>query len=307
MENDLLQSIKPFLEESESMQPLDTGVKPVLGKITPKAVVFDIYGTLLISASGDVNEASLMTENLQKALDKARIRVITTEGAGRAEILHLILDEFKDSIKKQHERLKTGNGAAFPEIDIIETWDAVISYFISKGYLEAGKYSNLKVLAYVFELLSNKIYPMPGMKEVINEIHGRDIPLGIVSNAQAYTPMFVNYFLNGSMGMGLEIDPFDPRITVYSFEERKAKPDHNLFSKLSYSLRQNFNIKPEEAVYIGNDMLNDIYSASQAGLKTILFAGDKRSLRMRANHPLASGISPDFIITDLKQALEIIF
>jgi putative hydrolase of the HAD superfamily len=289
------------------MRPLDTGIKPLLGKITPKAVVFDIYGTLLISASGDVNEASLMTEHLQKALDKARIRIIAGEGSPRAAILQMILDEFKESINKQHERLKTANGAAFPEIDIIETWEAVINYFISKGYLEAGKYSNLKVLAYIFELLSNKIYPMPGMKDVVNEIHGRDIPLGIVSNAQAYTPLFVNYYLNGSLVKGLEIEPFDPRITIFSFREKKAKPDHHLFGKLTYSLRKNYNIEPEEAVYIGNDMLNDVYAAKQSGLKTILFAGDKRSLRMRADHPLTSEVKPDFVITELNQILEIIF
>jgi putative hydrolase of the HAD superfamily len=306
MENDLLESIKPFLEESEVMQPLETGVEPVTGKFSPKAVIFDIYGTLLISASGDVEEASLITGNLQKALDKARIRVVTKDGLTREELLRMILDEFKACVNRQHEKHKAENGVAYPEVDILETWEVVVQYFLGKGFLEQGKYSNTKLLAYVFELLSNSIYPMPGMKKVIQEVHGMDIPLGIVSNAQAYTPFFLNYYLNGSFDENLEIEPFDPRLTIYSFRERRAKPDHQLFSLLGYSLRNNFNISPGEAVYVGNDMLNDIYAASQAGLKTVLFAGDQRSLRMRSDHPLVSGTKPDFIITELPQFLDII-
>lgn len=302
----MLKSIRPFLEESENMQPLRTGVAPKLGKFSPKAVVFDIYGTLLISASGDVDEATLMTENLQKALDKAHIRVVNQNGTSRKELLQIILNEFKSCVNRQHEKHKNENNVAFPEIDVIETWDVVVHYFMGKGLLERSKFSNLRILAYVFEFLSNRIYPMPGMQKVVNEIHGRDIPLGIVSNAQAYTPVFVNYYLNNTLTDGMEIEPFDPRLTFFSFREKKAKPDHHLFSQLAYSLRKNFNIDPEETIFIGNDMLNDVYTARQAGLKTVLFAGDQRSLRMREDHPLVTDIKPDFVITELEQLLEII-
>ncbi len=306
MENDLLESIRPFLEESEKMHPLETGVEPFTGRFNPRAVIFDIYGTLLISASGDVEEASLLTRNLQKALDKARIRVVTRNGLTREELLRMILDEFKACVKRQHEKNKSENGVAYPEVDILETWEVVVQYFIGKGFLEEGKFSNTKLLAYIFELLSNRIYPMPGMRKVIQEVHGMDIPLGIVSNAQAYTPLFMNYYLNGNFDDNMEIEPFDPRLTIYSFREKRAKPDHQLFSLLGYSLRSNFNISPEEAIYVGNDMLNDVYAASQAGLKTVLFAGDQRSLRMRSEHPLVSETRPDFVITELSQFLDII-
>lgn len=301
-----MESIRPFLEESEAMHPLETGVKPITGKFKPRAVIFDIYGTLLISASGDVEEATLITGNLQKALDKARIRVVMKDGLTREELLRMILDEFKACVNRQHEKHKSENGVAYPEIDILETWEVVVQYFTGKGFLEHGKYSNTKLLAYVFELLSNRIYPMPGMKKVVQQIHGLDIPLGIVSNAQAYTPLFLNFYLHGSFDDNMEIEPFDPRLIIYSFRERRAKPDHQLFSLLGYSLRSNFNISPEEAIYVGNDMLNDVYAASQAGLKTVLFAGDQRSLRMRSEHPLVSETKPDFIVTDLPQILDII-
>jgi putative hydrolase of the HAD superfamily len=57
-------------------------------------------------------------------------------------------------------------------------------------------------------------------------------------------------------------------------------------------------------LYIGNDMLNDIYPAKKAGFRTALFAGDARSLRLRENHPKCKDLSADIIITDLIQILD---
>ena len=51
------------------MVPIDTGVEPKLGNLNAQAVIFDIYGTLLISGSGDVGPAS--AEQSQQALREA--------------------------------------------------------------------------------------------------------------------------------------------------------------------------------------------------------------------------------------------
>lgn len=65
-----------------------------------------------------------------------------------------------------------------------------------------------------------------------------------------------------------------------------------------------WSISPGSTLYVGNDMLNDIHPAKSVGFQTALFAGDKRSLRIRREHPLCKNISPDLILTDLKQLLD---
>ena len=52
-------------------------------------------------------------------------------------------------------------------------------------------------------------------------------------------------------------------------------------------------------------MLKDIYAASQAGFKTILFAGDKRSLRLRKEKKEVHNLQADYVIDNLLQILEI--
>ena len=50
--NELLATLRDFCRP---LQPIPTGVEPVLKELPGiRAVVFDVYGTLLISGSGDV-------------------------------------------------------------------------------------------------------------------------------------------------------------------------------------------------------------------------------------------------------------
>jgi putative hydrolase of the HAD superfamily len=97
---------------------------------------------------------------------------------------------------------------------------------------------------------------------------------------------------------------FDPDLCAWSFQLLEAKPSVNLFRGVVERLQHSYNIAPEEALYVGNDMLNDIWPAAQLGLKTALFAGDQRSLRLRENDPRCSGLEPDIIITKLLQFSE---
>ena len=69
---------------------------------------------------------------------------------------------------------------------------------------------------------------------------------------------------------------------------------------------KNMDISSNSVLYVGNDMLNDIYPAKTVGFKTGLFAGDDRSLRLRENHPKCQNLSADLVITDLVQILDFV-
>jgi putative hydrolase of the HAD superfamily len=303
METSWFASIKDSLQNLDPIGPISTGVQPVLGNLTVKALIFDIYGTLLISASGDIDKETFQARNLEQALKHSGFKVA---GKKKEETLDLILVEFTEAVRKQHLRAKEIKMVSWPEIDAVETWQSVIEISIAKGLISGENHTNIRSLAYLFELFSNPVFPMPGMQDTIRHFDENGFTLGIVSNAQAYTPLFMNFFLYGRLENGREIPPFRDDLTIYSYELKRAKPDVTLFYNLSQVLYDRYNIEPSEAVYIGNDMLNDIFTANKAGFKTILFAGDKRSLRWREGHELVEGISPDLIITNLEQLKDII-
>jgi len=65
-------------------------------------------------------------------------------------------------------------------------------------------------------------------------------------------------------------------------------------------------VHPGSVVYLGNDMLNDMYPAQVIGFQTALFAGDARSLRLREDRSVCRNLKPGFVITDLRQLIDYI-
>ncbi len=281
------------------LEPLQTNIKPLLewsGKI--RCIIFDIYGTLLISASGDIgflNGASLST-NFYKALEKSDI-VIHHKDAGETG-----LKLFTNEIKKNHS-IKRESGIDYPEVDIVEIWESVILYMEEKNLLGENIPKN-KILstAVWFECLTNPVWLMPYALNLLLRLKEKKIHLGIISNAQFYTPLI----FPALTGYTLKSLGFNSKLTEYSYKTGIAKPSTDIFFSVISRLKKEFSINPDEILYVGNDMLNDVYSAKSAGINAALFAGDRRSLRLRKGDTAVKKIKPDLIITNLDQILELV-
>ena len=259
---------------------MPTALKP-RGKpnIKIQCLLFDIYGTLFISGSGDISIARQSSQGLEKIGQLLRRFDIDTPA-------ETIIKTFFDTIEAQHQVLKK-QGSIYPEVKIDEIWKAV---------LNLDKWDTARKFALEYELIVNPVYPMPNLKEMLDACKSAKTVMGIISNAQFYTPYLFQWFL----GADPEKLSFDSDLTLYSFQHGCAKPSAYLFETARKRL-QNRGIAPEKVLYVGNDMLNDIWPASLAGFKTALFAGDARSLRLRQKVPECKGLSADLIITDLKQ------
>ena len=305
MEKNYWKPIRDFLDQIEALQPIDTGVEKQIGRNNNvKACVFDVYGTLLISASGDIDQAEFSDKALRFAFEQADMKLDVPEEK-RPEILEKMLQGFKETVKRTH-REKQNEGIPFPEVDFVKMWEQVLEKYAVEGIIQSYSESKLKLFTFSFELVSNKLYPMPYMHKVLYELKQQGLPLGIVSNAQFFTPMLMNYFLNDELIETTQIPGFENELVLYSYLIGRSKPDVNLFNELKYILWNKYGIKAEETLYIGNDMYNDIYPSNKAGFQTVLFAGDKRSLRWRKNIDEVQHIQPDHIITDLRDVLSIV-
>jgi putative hydrolase of the HAD superfamily len=293
--------IKGLLDGLTGIKPIPTGQVPKLSADNSiKAVVFDIYGTLLVSSSGDVDQAEMNTRNLAIALEASKIDVVEKNNA-----LEHILHDFEYTIEICHQEAKR-NDIPYPEIDILSIWEIVLLHARRKKLVAFNGDANIMRMTVVFEFLSNKVYPMPGMKYIIEKLSNKGFPLGIVSNAQFYTPVIMNYFLNSQVGLEEYIGHFDPDLTVFSYQQGRGKPDTILFEELVPILHKKYGLQPNEVLFVGNDMLKDIYASSRIGFKTALFAGDQRSLRLRADDDRIKELNPDYVLTELKQLEEIL-
>ena len=268
--------IRPLYPYATALQPggeLATRVK---------CIVFDVYGTLFISGSGDIGIAKQkvrQTEQLINLLQKFGIR----------RSPDAVLNDFFAAIDNQHAKLKA-NGIDFPEVEIDKIW----AHVLNNNNLDL-----IRAFAVEFELIVNPVYPMPNLEMMLAGCKESNLCMGIVSNAQFYTPSLFQWYL----GSDPEELGFHPDLMLFSYKFGYAKPSTYLF-QLAAELLQNMGIPVNAALYLGNDMLNDIYPAQKVGFKTALFAGDARSLRLREDDPRCKSLSPDIIITDLIQLLD---
>ena len=264
--------IHPLYPEKTDIKPSGSIKKPV------KAILFDIYGTLVISGSGGINA----TEN--KVTNRHKIEALFKKYSVNSSI-----DEvnalFVETVKKKHLKLKK-NGADYPEIIVEKIWMDLLGL---DNLTTARKY------AIEFEFITNPVYPMPNLKKTIEYLSSKNY-LGIISNAQFYTPMLIEWFL----GSDLKQCGFNDNLLFFSYKFGYAKPSSFLF-KLAKKKLKTKNLHPSSVLYVGNDMLNDIYTAQKEGFQTALFAGDKRSLRLREDNVFCKTLSPDITITDLSQ------
>ncbi len=281
-----------FRRQSEPLEPIPTGETPLLSKLPGiRAVLFDVYGTLFISASGDMGttKEAACESALVGALEALGIAVTGPTGQG----VELLAERIAASHGESREA-----GIEFPEVDIVAVWRQVLRELARRGVIgpSDARAVDPRRLAVEYEARANPCWPMPGVRDCLDHLLGRGFLLGIISNAQFYVVELFEALLDGPP----EVWGFQRDLQFYSCRHGQAKPGTVLFEAAARTLRRR-GIAAAEALYVGNDMLNDVFPARQVGFCTALFAGDARSLRHRAECPQVDGISPDLVVTDLSQ------
>jgi putative hydrolase of the HAD superfamily len=269
--------IKKYLHP---LAPLPTSLSP-RGELRQgiHCILFDIYGTLFISGSGDISldhQTSPPDEQIKQLLARYAI----------SQSPRRILEKLHERIETRHGVLRN-RGVDYPEVVIERIWRQVLKIEDS---------SIIKQFAVEFELITNPVAPMPNLGSMLSVCRQKGLLLGIISNAQFYTAFLFKWFLNSQ----IEDLGFDPGLLFYSYQYEVAKPSPTLFKIAAEKLHLK-GIEPAAVLFVGNDMLKDIYPANAVGFQTALFAGDRRSLRLRTDNSLCVDLKPQLVLTDLGQ------
>lgn len=209
-----------------------------------KAVVCDVYATLLIAPAGGVKpdpEADPMIRRVIEAFGYAPPESPSTE-------LYRAV--------KEHHRL---SGESFPEVDLRTLWRNVL--LLPEG-------ADVERLVRAIEDAWHPSTLMPGASEAVKWLSRQGGALGLLSNAQCNT-------VDSLEGIA---PLFAPELRILSYQHGIAKPDGRLFETMVERLAGR-GISPEETLFIGNDPVQDITPAAAVGFRTALFIGHPDSLR----------------------------
>jgi len=258
-----------------------------------KAILFDVYGTLFSSATGDIAAVAHNTE-VNNPHQSAKIcghflNAPALDAVAASYDPKLSGEElsiyFHQKVDEVLQRMRLN--VEWPEVQADQIWAEFLQ--------ERGLSGSGQELALRYELAANPVNPMPGAEQTITRLREAGCLFGIISNAQFYTPLLFERFFGGRP----ENIGFDKHLLFYSFEFGVAKPSPVLFNAAARELGVR-GIKTQDCAFVGNDMFTDIYGSQNAGFQAILFAGDSRTLRLHEGDERVKGVEPSRVIYDLR-------
>jgi len=264
-----------------------------------RAVICDVYGTLVHywrDGFGDAVQKELMLlEAFKTVVQTFGMETALTKVNPSTPPEKTVSDFYNGLIALQHDQAK-GKGVALPEIVIEKIWEVIITILKRHGYepsCATGEsvrdFSRKVAWTYNFYALGRGLYP--GVVDSLSLLKEKNMVLGLLSNAQFYTPIDLTLMVRDQSNDTVDdiFELFDDELSFLSYEYLVAKPDQLLFRKL-YDALYEFQILPSQTVFIGNDLVTDILPAQQAGMKTAFFTGDSNSTFMGE---LGGSVLPD--------------
>ncbi len=291
--------LKRIQELTKPLSPSPPDHETRLKKLeSVRCIAFDFYGTMFISGVGDIGideeQDTRHASFFEAALSDSGF-IVNSQTAGVRGI-----ELFQKTINR-HINQKKDEGIEHPEPDIISVWLDVLNELSEKSLI-SGAVSKERAIRFAieFEFRVNRVWPFPGLVQVLTKLLERGYTLGIISNSQFYTPLAFSAII----GKSPKEFGFDPDLLNWSYVSGLKKPDIRFYKLFTETLAQSKGLTPEEVLYVGNDIQKDIYPAKRLGMKTALFVGDSRSIRHGEQDLELEQYQPDIIIDSLTQIIE---
>jgi len=239
-----------------------------------KAVGFDFVETLVhVSVNHE-----LCMKNLVESL--------------RAEGIRFSPDDFSLNYSAVIHKYRHVREVLYKEVSN-ETWVSEALGLLGHSVDSGSEVVKRAVDAY-FQPYIDSLTLSPGTLVTLSKVHRR-FSTGLISN---FTVARVIHKCLERLGLTRLLD----RVIV-SEEIVWRKPHPNIFKELVRSL----NVEPEEAVFVGDSLVHDVYGAKNSGLRAVWIVGGSNSMM---EHPVTcfdvKKIEPDFRISSICEVLDIL-
>jgi FMN phosphatase YigB (HAD superfamily) len=214
--------------------------------LNPRAVIFDVYGTLLEVGppppDADQRWERLFGErlHLEPRLSRLDFSVASSQ-----------------VIARRHQAART-RGIPWPEVQ----WPSVVAEVLPE--LARSSPQDQEEFLYRQILTGHTARMTAETAVVLRWLKDRPCLLGIASNAQAYT---LRELQDALARYGLGMDLFERDLCFWSFEHGFSKPDPHVFQTLTARLEAR-GIPPAETLMVGDRLDHDLEPARAHGWQT---------------------------------------
>ena len=274
-----------------------------------KAVLWNVYGTLLAIPHGDLlfehPQPFIMSNALDKTIQEFKMWASMSRKPGQpSEYLGAVYAQ----VLLEH-RAVTG-GERFPEVCADKVWEAIVKRLLQKDYkFDAGFFGSLneysRKIAYFFHASLQGTAAYENAAAALRHVADSGLRQGLLADGQCFTTLQLQRGLAAQDRAARLDDLVRPDLVTLSCDVRGRKPSERLFRQ-ALSVLAEQGIGPGEVLHVGSRIGQDLVPARRLGLRTGLFAGDKASLQATPEQLKESAGRPDVLLTDLGQIREIV-
>jgi len=278
-----------------------------------RAVIADVYGTMVNywrpGFEGRDTREALLVEAFSGVVDRFGMGE-TLAAMTPADPPAKTLCGFYNGLLAMNRQKSAGGGNALPEVRVEEVW-SVIALMLKRNGCDAGARAPwrgdpagfARCLAYTYNFLSMGRELYPGVSNALKRLKDNNIALGILSDAQFYTPIDLTLMLRDQSGGGVAdyCELFDTDLVFLSCEYGFVKPSETLYRRLFDALYE-YHITPDQTVIAGNDLATDIAPAAALGMRTALFCGDDAMVFGSGGD--GGGVVPDIVFYEWEELPE---
>lgn len=285
---------------------------PYLKPLTAiKAVSWNVYGTLLRIADGELLFQHPQAIRMEVALDKTiqEFNMWNSMTRKMGQPWEYMLQKYVHALEEQ-QMASSGRKGDMVEVNSAKLWLKLIGMLDKKDYqYDTSIYGDLDGLsekvAYFFHSALQGVEAAPNAHAALSAVAGGGFRQALFADAQPFTVTQLIKALREQGPVAAPDSLFQPALHTFSYLEGVKKPARTMFLRAMDRFNK-LGLEPENVLYISSHVRGDLAIAKSIGIRTALYAAEKIALRADSEDMKDPALKPDRLMTDLAQVRDLI-
>lgn len=292
--------------------PVPVKAKPAIDPIPGvKAVLWDLYGTLLRTADGEFTLFPEPEVRLQVALEKTihEFNMWNSMYRKPGPPWQSMIQQYKDYAERI-SMIGTTHKGDFTEVNLVDIWRAIVDRLFDKEYeydrdLLGNEDALSEKIAWFFHGNLQATEARDGAASALSQLADLGIRQGLLADAQPFSMLQLERSLKQQ---GLEYPlprVISPEYSMLSTRLGIRKPSKSLFDQIIGKLHGH-GIEVHEILHVSCRLDPDLKAAKASGMKTALLAAEKTGLKASGKMLKSEETRPDRLMTDITQISDVV-
>ena len=304
---------------AERKLPWPAAPKPEPAKATPylkpltgiKAVTWNVYGTLLRIADGELlfqhPQAIRMEVALDKTIHEFNMWNSMTRKPGKP--WEYMQQKYLHALDEQ-QMASSGRKGEPVEVNSAKLWLKLIGMLDKKDYqYDTSLYGDLDGLsekvAYFFHSSLQGVEAAPQALATLSALSAGGFRQALFADAQPFTIVQLVLALREQGPVPSPDSLFNSPLHTLSYLEGVRKPARTMFLRAMDRFNK-LGLEPAQVLYVSTRVRDDLALAKSLGMRTALYAAEKLSLQADPEDMKDSHMKPDRLLTDLAQVRDLV-